>query len=240
MLSKDEIVKALQDLTTENAGNTPSEEKFYDNTEVKITDRRKYWTNYGELVVEAGLTPNKFDKTKFSHNELCEIFIKAIRENGRWPTRGVLDVKHHNNADFPDSSTFYKKLGLTGELARTILKFINNKPEFEDISQICNDVVEKYKDKPALENTIATKGCVYLIKQLRQYKIGETDDVDRRLFELTKGPERPELIHAIETDDRKGVERYWHKRFETKRGRGEWFKLDTADVRAFRRTKNIG
>ncbi len=121
MFSKDYIIKELQNLSKKSGG-TPSEKIFYENTEVERYHRMRYWPNYGELVREAGLTPNKFDKTKFTSEQLIKIFIKAIREQGKWPTRGILDVKHHRDSNFPDSSTFYRKFGLTGSLAQTILK----------------------------------------------------------------------------------------------------------------------
>jgi hypothetical protein len=238
MLAKEEIIKHLQLLTAENGGETPSEKNFYQYTEVKITDRRKYWSNYGELVIEAGLTPNKFDKTKFTQEELCTMFVGVLRDRGKWPTRGVLDVKHHNDPSFPDSSTFYKKLGLTGDLAQNILSFVEDKEDYSDVVDVCKSTLAKFQ--ATNEDSDLVSGYVYLFKgQLRQYKIGETDNVERRLYELTKGPAPLVEVHRIKTDDRKGIERYWHSRFKDKRMKGEWFKLTLSDVKAFKRMRDL-
>jgi hypothetical protein len=47
-------------------------------------------------------------------------------------------------------------------------------------------------------------------------------------------PERCTLIHSIKTDDPSGIEAYWHKSFDSKRMQGEWFNLNSADVKAFK------
>ena len=132
----------------------------------------RFWPNYGELVSEAGLTPNEFDKTKYNHDQLCRLFIRVVREekkvNGQ--QRGILDVKHHADHSFPDSSTFYKKLGLTTELAKTISKFVEEKRGYKDIVDICSSVIKEYEDSSYSPENGVVPGYVYLGKQNGKYK----------------------------------------------------------------------
>ena len=73
-----------------------------------------------------------------------------------------------------------------------------------------------------------------------EFKIGRTNVVDRRLSELgAMSAIEPTLIHEIKTDDPAGVEAYWHRRFADRRMRGEWFRLTTLDVAAFRHWRRI-
>lgn len=241
MWGKEDIISELKKCTKENGGKTLGEKAFYETTEVKITDRRRFWPNYGELVREAGLTPNKFDKTKYTSEQLCKIFIKVMRDKKTWPTRGILDVKHNTETNFPDSSTFYNKLGLTKKLAKTILGFVEGKRGYNDVIKISNSAYEKFEDKnESNKEDGLTYGYVYLGKQHGRYKIGKTKDLNRRREDITiQGSEEFQLLHAIKTDDINGVETYWHKRFEPKWVRGEWFKLNSSDIKAFKCWQDI-
>jgi hypothetical protein len=81
-------------------------------------------------------------------------------------------------------------------------------------------------------------GFVYLLRSGRFFKIGRTNALGRRERELVlQLPEKANVVHHIRTDDPVGIEAYWHKRFEARRWNGEWFELDSADLKAFRRRK---
>lgn len=78
---------------------------------------------------------------------------------------------------------------------------------------------------------------VYLIEELGQncrYKIGRTDDFPRREQEILRGlPYGGRTRHLIRTDDSVWLEKLWHEQFARHRRRGEWFELDTMQIRLF-------
>jgi len=241
MLTREQIIKELYKYA-EELGKTPSEKVFYEHAQIGIYDLKKCgFPNYGILVRETKLPPNKFDKTKYNPEQLCDLFIKVIREEGKWPTRGLLDIRHFSNKNFPDSATFYKKLGLTKKLALTILEYVKDRREYDDVVEICNTELQKYKDTNEISEVDGIEsGFVYLGLQHGDYKIGFTKELDRRREDITLlGSEPMVWIHKIETDDMTGVERYWHNRFKSKWLRGEWYKLNSSDVKAFKRWKRI-
>jgi len=79
---------------------------------------------------------------------------------------------------------------------------------------------------------------VYLLKSGKFYKIGRTNSVGRRQYEIaTQMPEEVTEVHRISTDDSTGIERYWHQRFASKRLKGEWFNLSKEDIATFKLRK---
>ena len=75
---------------------------------------------------------------------------------------------------------------------------------------------------------------VYVIKCHNRYKIGKADDLRYRLSGLQTGcPYELHVVNFIPCGENENgrLEKALHKRFETKRLRGEWYRLDANDLK---------
>lgn len=87
---------------------------------------------------------------------------------------------------------------------------------------------------------LAILDSVYLMLSGRHYRIGRSNHVGRRSYEVAiRLPERLEVVHEIETDDPEGIEAYWYRRFAAQRANGDWFSLTPSEVAAFKRRTHI-
>lgn len=148
-------------------------------------------------------------------------------------------MKARQTPGFPSRNTF-TRFGGKASLAARLLRFCREREGYEDVAAICAPLVSistGRKDNGARLSE-AVLGSVYLLKAGRFYKVGRSNAVGRRERELAiQLPQKARLVHSIKTDDPAGIEAYWHRRFEARRGNGEWFELTAEDVSAFRRRK---
>lgn len=238
-MKKEHIINEIIRTTKENNGIAMGHQKFLKETGIKRSDwYGKYWTRWSDAIREAGFKPNKM-QAPYDENYIIERVISLIREIKKYPTTGDFRMKAYQTHDFPAHNTIHK-LGRKDELVKKIVNYCKNQSRYQDVIKICSEVITTFEEKVEddFKETDFQFGYVYLMKSGRYYKIGRSNFVERRNYELgTKLPEDLKIIHKIRTDDPGGIESYWHNRFEGKRKKGEWFDLSPGDVKAFKRRK---
>lgn len=243
-LTKQDIIEEIQRTARENDGKPLGEIKFADITGIKIYDWRKYWARFSDAQKEAGFIPNTLNKA-YDEEFIIKKMIGLIRKLGKFPVHGELRIEKNVDPSFPSSDALFTTKIQKCELAKRISEWCTKNSGYEDIVEHCSPILEERHNK-TFDKDISKifVGEVYLYKMSskmgRYYKIGKSFDTVRRGKELrTLLPEKITLIHSIKTDDPSGVEAYWHKRFESKRMEGEWFDLNTDDIKAFKRWRRI-
>lgn len=138
------------------------------------------------------------------------------------------------------STKTYARFGGRATLIRNLAEFCIVDEAWADVAAMCGAYPQTGRTDAAEQPRAVPLGCVYLKKHGRFYKIGRTNDLNRRSRELAvELPEAVNHVHEIQTDDPAGVEAYWHRRFGDKRKNGEWFELVAADVAAFKKWRRI-
>jgi hypothetical protein len=242
MTDKRHILAEIKRLADSNGGKPPGVRLFERETGIKESDWYPlHWLRWGDAVQEAGFARNVFQQP-FSEESLAENYAKLVAKLGRLPLQGELIRESNINPGFPSEKTFRRFKG-KGKLLKAVVAFCHATPDFENVLTLCEAKLQTIGELATTAGSSKTKiatGFVYLMKSGKHHKIGRTNSMGRREWELgIKIPIPPTTIHRIETDDPVGVEAYWHKRFEGKRGEGEWFILTPEDISAFKRWKKL-
>ncbi|MHB1250135.1 MAG: GIY-YIG nuclease family protein [Polaromonas sp.] len=237
-MNKQHILDEIARTAVLNGGIVPGRERFFQKTGIKESDWLvKFWARWGDAVREVGFVPSKLT-APLEETALLESYVAVIREFGHLPVVSELKLKTRQTSGFPSHNTF-RKFGNKAQQINKLIEYCENKPSYADVLEIARASEPADAEVPTEANSRdETIGFVYLLKANRYFKIGRSNSFDRRSRKLAiQLPERAETVHVIRTDDPIGIELYWHRRFESKRKNGEWFELDTQDVKVFRRRK---
>lgn len=242
MTGKRHILAEIKRLAEASGGKPPGVRMFERETGIKQSDwYPDLWLRWGDAVQEAGFTRNTMQEA-LSHEFLLKRYARLAQRLSRLPVQGELILESKSNTSFPSEKTF-RRFGGKGKLLKAVIDFCHANSGYDDVVALCENALHGQKhDAIPLEvsKSKITTGFVYLMKSGRHHKIGRTNSLGRREWELgIKIPVPPKTVHYIETDDPVGIETYWHKRFDGKRGEGEWFNLTAEDVLAFKRWKRI-
>lgn len=233
MVSKETIINEIKTLSVK-LGRTPGTSVFEKETGILRSEwHGKHWRSWSDAVSEAGLVPNKI-QGKIDSEFVLESFAEATEHFDRIPAIVDLRMYARNNKGFPAHNTFYSHFGSKSGLLDAFTAWLEGKPEYSDLIRLLpKPVANGNNTSPSIE-----EGLVYLMKSGEFYKIGRSDEIERRVKQIgTALPEKLNLLHTIRTDDPPGIEAYWHRRFSDKRANGEWFKLSKENIRAFKRRK---
>jgi hypothetical protein len=236
-LEKDEILAEIRRCAEDNGGVPLGRERFYAATGIRESDwSGRYWTRWSDAVTEAGYAANTLNPSHLDDQLLGPLAL-LVRDLGRFPTSPELRMRRREDPSFPSHNT-YARFGNKAALITRVRDFCATDSDLADVYAICAPLVADEIEPTVPEDTPATDGFVYLLKSGKYHKIGRANDAGRRAYEIRLQQPEPVIeVHTIRTDDPEGIERYWHRRFADRRANGEWFKLTSADVRAFKRRR---
>jgi hypothetical protein len=232
---REQILDEIRKLTTEGSGRPPGSRLFESKTGIREAAwRGVYWARWSDAIIEAGFEPNV---RRGRHDE--QFFMlkvaEACRHFGKFPTAMELRMYSKTVPGFPNVKSITRHFGSLANVPENLAAWARERDD-------CADIVAIVGERPARQNpdykSSGKEGLVYLIRSGAYYKIGRSDEIERRLKEIRVAlPDAATLVHSIRTDDPAGIEAYWHRRFADRRANGEWFKLTAADVSAFKRRK---
>ncbi len=240
MTTKETILNEIQRLTREGEGIVPGVEKFTAETGIsKSVWWGKYWSKWSDAVTEAGFEPRKMN-TKKSSDFVLETYADICRHYGKVPSTPEVRLYLNQRAGFISHNALFNHFGSKSELDRTFVAYVRSTEAANDLLPMTskNGSVEHLAQQDQRLRSNKQDGYVYLLKSGNHYKIGKSDDIEKRVKSIVVSlPEKAELVHTIRTDDPTGIENYWHRRFAEKRANGEWFALSINDVVAFKKRK---
>lgn len=234
---KEQILDEIRLMAEKSGGRAPGRERFAAETGIRESAwLGRYWARWSDAVQQAGLEPNTLQR-RSDDDEALRRYALETRRLGHPPTHAELRLLRRTDKTMP-SSGVYERLGPKSILLAKLSSYCDEHPDFADVGELIAPLLVEKSAEETDSGKELVEGFVYLLKAGRHYKLGRTNSIGRREYEIgLQLPEQAVKVHDIRTDDPVGIEAYWHRRFADTRRNGEWFELDGADVRAFKRRK---
>jgi len=235
-LDRDFILNEIRRLAKANGGKPVGREVFRQETGIRHHQwLGVYWPSWSAAVSEAGFQPNTMDAA-FDKDFLLQNLATAIRDLRKFPTAAELGLYGRGRDGFPLAKAFQRHFKNKNQMANALSDYCERTGNLSDVLEICRPHVQaKEKERSEKIGKLTIKGHVYLMRSGKYFKIGKSNHVGRREYQIgLLLPQPVNTVHSIATDDPDGIEAYWHNRFKTKRAEGEWFSLGQDDIRAFK------
>ena len=207
----------------EVGGKPPGVRLFERETGIKEADwYPDLWLRWGDALQEAGFIRNTMQEA-LSDEFLLEHYARLAQHLSRLPIQGELIREKKTNSAFPSEKSF-RRFGGKRKLLTALAVFCGANGTFEDVLAFCESALQNQKHAAAPSDSAKsriTTGFVYLMKSGPHYKIGRTNSLARREWELgIKIPVPPRTIHHVETDDPVGIGGILAQTLRPKAGRG--------------------
>lgn len=243
-VSKDEILAAIRREAVVNGGQPLGQAAFVRATGIGTHHwKGGHWARWSDALAEAGYGARTWGNQSpigdLTPDSALEILAQLTRETGHFPTDAELRLRKRTEPTVPHPSVFRKRLGSVDDQVDALYGWAFERSEWADVADLLGPLIRSRSMSGSdSASKGAVQGSVYLFASAGYFKIGRSNHVGRRSYEVAlQLPEKLEILHEIETDDPEGIESYWHRRFADKRTNGEWFKLSAEDISAFKRRK---
>jgi Meiotically up-regulated gene 113 len=231
---REQILDEIRALAGKNGGQPPGVRLFERETGIREGAwRGVHWARWSDAVREAGFAPN-VKQERFEEEFFLLKLAAACRHYGKFPTASEMRMYQQKDPQFPNAKSITRQFGSLPNVPHRLIERAASSGEHTDLVTM---LAGRVPPKPE-ERVGSKEGLVYLIKSGAHYKIGRSDELERRVKEIRIAlPQSAVLVHSIRTDDPSGIEAYWHRRFADRRANGEWFALNASDVAAFKRRR---
>ena len=231
---RERILNEIRRLAEGNDGLPPGEKTFATATGIQKREwHGKYWARWGDACAEAGFMPNAAS-LKISNDIILQKLAEAFSQAGRILTNAELSLYRRQHPGFPAQITIHNSFPRKSERLTKLAEWIEASGRFQDVAKM----LTQYRAPDVQPVSTSNEGYVYLLKSGPYFKIGRSDNIERRVKQIGQSSVEPlNQVHIIRTDDPVGIESYWHRRFAERKTNGEWFKLTSADIAAFKRRR---
>lgn len=239
MQLRERILSEIRRLAEADGGRPPGVRKFELETGIKNAEwNGVIWARWGDAVAAAGYLPNA-KQERFDSKDVLSGVVEAVRHYGKVPTVAEMKLYRRVNATLPNPKTISRHYPTPALLIAALRQRASEDIVCADIAGMLPKAAVSQAEEPQSgQDGELADGYVYLLKWGDRYKVGCAANLERRVKEIrTEIPDELEVVHSIRTDDQFGIEGYWKRRFKLAHLKGEWFKLNASDVRAFKKRK---
>jgi hypothetical protein len=167
---------------------------------------------------------NSFGEYSYDRYKKWQDMRKFVKENFYLFGRKVMEYREIDKWSIVD---------LTIEEVCTNCSLVVNNgglTSFKNNTNFCEYCINKLKNE---NQNLYDYGYIYFFQELNtgKIKIGKTKNLENRIKNLKSMlPFKSELVHHIPTSNHSDVEKYFHRKYRSKKVKGEWFDLNEDDI----------